>query len=215
MKTVKTAHIFSVLLLTSFIVWPMRTASADETAELKKQIEVLTNRIAQLEGEMKQREESAPAPGSWGIQHWDPSGEIQRIQSEMNRLFQESMSHVNLPRVGGLNNFDLRFDTAETKTHYVYTFDIPGMNKESIKVDVRDRMLTISGERSKTMEENNGQQVRRSRSFGTFSKTISLPPDSSEDEIVAGYDKGVLTVKVGRKPNKPVPKPTGKAIKVN
>ncbi|EMD33200.1 hypothetical protein CERSUDRAFT_118253 [Gelatoporia subvermispora B] len=74
------------------------------------------------------------------------------------------------------------------------TFELPGLTKENVQIDVHNNVLTISGE-SKLSDERdeNGWKVRERR-FGKFSRSIPLPQGIKPEEIKAGMDNGVLTV---------------------
>ncbi|OCH93475.1 small heat shock protein [Obba rivulosa] len=74
------------------------------------------------------------------------------------------------------------------------TFELPGLSKENVQIDVHSNVLTVSGE-SKTSSEHdeNGWAVRERR-FGKFSRSIPLPQGIKPEDIKAGMDDGVLTV---------------------
>jgi len=70
---------------------------------------------------------------------WDPFSEMERIQKEMNRMFRDSSSRGFLqgslkPFTGSF--FDPEVDIRETESHYIVTMDIPGMEKDSINIEV-------------------------------------------------------------------------------
>ncbi|KAF5367114.1 hypothetical protein D9758_003858 [Tetrapyrgos nigripes] len=75
------------------------------------------------------------------------------------------------------------------------TFELPGMKKEDVNIDVHDGRLTVSGETkvSEEHQDSNGWAVRERR-FGKFSRTLRLPQGVKDDEIKATMDHGVLTV---------------------
>eukprot|EP00208_Stichococcus_sp_RCC1054_P006089 CAMPEP_0206134452 /NCGR_PEP_ID=MMETSP1473-20131121/14_1 /ASSEMBLY_ACC=CAM_ASM_001109 /TAXON_ID=1461547 /ORGANISM="Stichococcus sp, Strain RCC1054" /LENGTH=229 /DNA_ID=CAMNT_0053526059 /DNA_START=199 /DNA_END=888 /DNA_ORIENTATION=- len=93
-------------------------------------------------------------------------------------------------------------DVAETRDAFVFTADLPGVQKQNTKVQAnkKDRMLTITGERAapEVAEEEKSMRRRRERRFGKFSRTFQLPEDANLDSIKASFKDGVLTVRVGR-----------------
>ncbi|KAK0470271.1 HSP20-like chaperone [Desarmillaria tabescens] len=96
----------------------------------------------------------------------------------------DSLSHL-------LYRMDLHEDSA--KNIVTATFELPGLKKEDVQIDVHDGRLTISGESKISLEhEENGYAVRE-RKFGKFSRTLRLPQGVKE-EIKASLDNGVLTV---------------------
>ncbi len=135
---------------------------------------------------------------------WDPFSEIDQIQKEMNRMFKDSFGRGRnqFSLFNKQQPFDLETDMRETKTHYLVTMDIPGMDKSNISVDVKNNVLVVSGERNEFNEQNNKNQFfRRERSFGYFSRTVPLPEGVDENSISAEYKKGVLTIKITKKNN--------------
>jgi HSP20 family protein len=77
------------------------------------------------------------------------------------------------------------------------------MKPEEIDVEVRDDVLTISGKHEESTEEKDEDErvVRSERHFGSFSRSISLPPEVGAEDITATCKDGVLEVTV------PVPEP--------
>jgi HSP20 family protein len=55
------------------------------------------------------------------------------------------------------------------------TFDIPGMQKEDVNIDIHNNILTVSGETKATTERNEDGYALRERRYGKFSRSISLP----------------------------------------
>ncbi|HEX2070932.1 MAG TPA: Hsp20/alpha crystallin family protein, partial [Thermoleophilaceae bacterium] len=63
-------------------------------------------------------------------------------------------------------------------------------------IEVQDGTLTISGERSAEREREQGGWFRVERSFGRFSRSMTLPQGISPDAVTAEFDRGVLTVRI-------------------
>ncbi|KAL2620552.1 hypothetical protein R1flu_000757 [Riccia fluitans] len=90
-----------------------------------------------------------------------------------------------------------RVDWVETPNAHVFKADLPGMNKEEIKVQVADDgILSISGERTKEKVDKQDSYRREERSFGKFYRQFRLPSNSRPHEISAKVENGVLTVTV-------------------
>ena len=91
--------------------------------------------------------------------------------------------------------------------------DIPGLNKEEVKVEVEDdRVLRISGERKIEKEDKNDTWHRVERSSGKFLRSFRLPENAKMDQIKAAMENGVLTVTV---PKAEVKKSDVKAIEIS
>jgi HSP20 family protein len=77
--------------------------------------------------------------------------------------------------------------------HYLLRAELPGIDPaKDVDITVRDGQLTIKAERSEK-KENKG---RSEFSYGSFTRSVTLPPGANEDDIKATYDKGILIVDV-------------------
>ncbi len=134
---------------------------------------------------------------------WEPSREMERIQRQMNRLFRDSFEkavqqgEADFPE--SKNIFEPQDDVKQTDSAYFIQMDIPGLGKDQISINIRDNILTVSGERKYAMnEQEKGGIVKQEREFGYFSRSIPLPQDAREGDIKAKYDQGVLLVTIPR-----------------
>src|SRR4051812_4608007 len=88
--------------------------------------------------------------GERGI--WNPMREMNRMQHQINRIFDSFFTEPFgprdlLPQLEEEAEFAPACDVAENDTHYLISFDLPGVKKEDVKIDLRDNQLTVSGER--------------------------------------------------------------------
>ncbi len=91
--------------------------------------------------------------------------------------------------------FAPRVDIVENKDDYLMHVEIPGMNREDIKVRVEDKVLTISGERKKS-EDEKSNYVRQERIHGKFARSFTLADEIDTEKISADYKNGILTIKL-------------------
>ena len=122
------------------------------------------------------------------VTRFDPFREIRELE---NRLFQ---NYVPATNEKGISAFTPSVNTREGEFAYHIDVDLPGVNKEEIKVDVKDGVLTISGERSFKNETKEEDYYKIETSFGKFSRTFTLPDDADVENIEASSDNGVLEV---------------------
>lgn len=127
---------------------------------------------------------------------WDPAIEVDSLQSEMNRLFDGFFGG----RAGSNGNVARRWvpamDLAETEDALILTADLPGVSGEDVAIEVKDGTLTISGERRDTREESARGFHRVERSFGRFSRAMSLPQGVDAESVAAKFSDGVLEVRI-------------------
>ncbi|XP_076947732.1 17.8 kDa class I heat shock protein-like [Bidens hawaiensis] len=106
-----------------------------------------------------------------------------------------------------------QIDWKERSEAHVFKADLPGLKKEEVKVELEeDRVLKISGERSREKEEKNDKWHRVERSSGKFLRRFRLPENAKVEEVKAKMENGVLTVTV---PKHEVKKPEVKAIDIS
>ena len=87
-------------------------------------------------------------------------------------------------------------DLVEAEGHYVLEADLPGLSDGDVKIEVADGTLTISGERKVARERSERGWYRIERSFGSFSRSLTLPEGVDADAITAGFHNGVLEVQI-------------------
>jgi HSP20 family protein len=87
-----------------------------------------------------------------------------------------------------------RVDIYEAENAIILKAELPGVEKDSIVVDVKDRVLTLKGERSSDNEVAEESYYRRERTFGSFERRFNLPDNVDPEKITADYADGILTV---------------------
>jgi HSP20 family protein len=90
-------------------------------------------------------------------------------------------------------------DIFETKDHYVVTLELAGIAPEDVDLSVEDSTLTVSGERRFYGDVPEEAFHRVERRYGSFVRSLSLPPTANADDIHASFDKGVLTIEVPKR----------------
>jgi HSP20 family protein len=115
------------------------------------------------------------------------------LQSEMNRLFD---GFFGARSNGTARRWIPAMDLVESETDFVLRADLPGLKEEEVVIEVKDNVLTISGERQAEHEQSTEGYYRVERAFGSFSRSLTLPEGVDADEVNAHFDSGVLEVRV-------------------
>jgi len=92
-----------------------------------------------------------------------------------------------------------RVDICESDGTYQFKADIPGIDKDDLTVSIIEDMLTIQGERKRESEDNRPHFHRVERSYGSFSRSFSLPDDADPASVHAHCENGELTVSIAKK----------------
>ena len=122
---------------------------------------------------------------------WEPFREVAAVHTELSRLMNglfEGNGRATQAWVPTL-------DAWETETELVYAFDLPGVPKDRISVEIEDGTLTVSAERTRSEEIARERYHRLERRFGSFTRSVGLPQGVTEDGITASYTDGVLEIR--------------------
>lgn len=119
--------------------------------------------------------------------------------NELDRLFENIWGTPALRAECGCDgDFSPRVNVEETTDQLVLTFELPGMEKKDIKVQVKDSVLTVSGKRELKSEQKEGNTVRSEIWSGSFSRSFTLPESINPEKIAADYKNGLLEVRMDK-----------------
>ena len=137
---------------------------------------------------------------------WNPWREVSTLHNRFNRFVDDPFFRIGrLDENANPGLWNPAVDLYEKDDHYVIKAELPGVDKDDIKVDLKDRVLTLSGERAYDNEVKEENYYRRERSYGKFQRVFTLPADVDSDKISAEFKEGVLRVEVP-KPEEKKPK---------
>ncbi len=123
------------------------------------------------------------------VTRFDPFREIKELE---NRIFQNYVPTVQTEK--GINAFTPSVNTREDEKAYYIEVDLPGVKKEDIKVDVKDNILTVSGERKLKEEVKEEDYYKIETTIGKFTRSFTLPEDADVEHIDAKSENGVLEI---------------------
>jgi HSP20 family protein len=92
------------------------------------------------------------------------------------------------------------FEVKETKDAYVFKADLPGVKDEDLDLSLTGNRLTITGKREEEKREEGDRFYAFERSYGTFSRSFTLPEGVDIEHAAAELKNGVLTVSLAKKP---------------
>jgi HSP20 family protein len=92
------------------------------------------------------------------------------------------------------------FDLKETKDSFILRADLPGVKEDDIDLSLTGNRLTVSGKREAETEDESDQHYIYERSYGSFTRTFTLPEDCDVDHVSAELKDGVLSVQIPKKP---------------
>ena len=101
-------------------------------------------------------------------------------------------------------------DVNETDTAIELTAELPGLSEDDVEIELKNGRLTLHGEKRVT-HDSNGDLRFNERSYGSFTRTMSLPDTVDMEKISAEFDKGVLHITMP----KTAPEDPSRKIKVS
>ncbi len=114
------------------------------------------------------------------------------MREKMNRLLERFFGDLDADQfVGRAVGFSPRMNIAESETEFLITVEVPSMDEKDVDITVTKDVVTIKGD--KKPEQTAGCH-RSERTFGNFTRTISLPREVDQDKAEARIRQGVLTV---------------------
>ncbi len=126
---------------------------------------------------------------------WTPGREIVGIQEEMNRMFDNVFG---MPRKVEKSDRGLywtpRVNVEETDDQFEVTAELPGLNKGDVKIEVKDHVLTFTGEKKTENEKKDRNVHLYERAYGKFCRTFTLPDNVDVDNIAAEFKDGILRI---------------------
>ena len=127
---------------------------------------------------------------------WDPLRELEDFGRRLESLFGEAPTLRGRGEAEEISPSEWvpAVDVSEDETEYLVKAELPELKKEDVKVTVDNGVLAISGERKVEKEEKGKKYHRIERSYGSFTRSFSLPQGIEEDKLKAEFKDGMLTV---------------------
>ncbi len=134
------------------------------------------------------------------IVRFNPVRDLLNVEREFNRLYKEFENRFGFNAARG-NEDELNTaswmpltDIFEDAENYKLKLDLPGINKEDVKISINRGALSISGERKQETESSDSKYHRVERVYGKFYRSFTLPEKVKEDKIHADFINGQLSV---------------------
>ena len=123
---------------------------------------------------------------------YDPFREVRSLQDEVNRLFSTAFPRGGEEMTNG--TWFPKVDIFENSDHLVLEAELPGMNRDDFELSFENNTLTLKGERRFEKKSEGDNYHRVERSYGSFTRSFTLPPTVTADGASAEFDNGVLHI---------------------
>ncbi len=136
------------------------------------------------------------------IVRWEPFRDLVTIQDRMNRIFEDAFrgGHAVSQDDGARGgSWAPSLDIYEQEGNLVLKAELPGLDPKDVDVRVENNVLTLRGERKLDREVKQESYHRVERSYGSFSRSFTLPRVVDTDKIKAEFKDGVLRLVLPKK----------------
>ena len=133
---------------------------------------------------------------------WNPMNEMFSFRRPLSRVFDDFFLPRTTTEDGSLTwGWNPVVDIYDNEDNIVIKAELPGVSKKDIEIDIKDRVMTLKGERSADNEVKEDNYYRRERTYGRFERSFTLPANVDPDKIKADYNDGVLKIEVPKPEN--------------
>lgn len=130
----------------------------------------------------------------------NPFGRLAALQgSSFDRLFEDTFSHL-WGEGPERSSWAPAVDIVETEDAVLLRADLPGVDPKKVDIQVHDNVLTLRGERKFESEAREDNYHRVERSYGSFTRSFTLPRTVDATRVEATYKLGVLEVRIPKRP---------------
>ena len=129
------------------------------------------------------------------IIRWEPFRDLVSTHDHFNQLFNETFARsFGDQKEVSPQTWVPPVDIRETEDSLILKAELPGIKPDDVEIRVEDNTLYLKGERKFEREVKEENLHRVERSYGTFSRSFSLPSSIDSDKVKAEYQNGVLTL---------------------
>ena len=187
----------TLVMAASILVYVGTTAVFAENAP-DNQIQIQTSNPTQNIGNIK--------PNAAFHGQLEQMKEMQtRMQKSMDNAFNDpifkqarfNVDNLSIPDIDNSDYPMIKFFKKDN--NYITQFIIPGINKKNIKIELKNNILTVSGNEEKTSQTTDNN-ISSSSYTNSFTRAIKMPDDADTSKITTDYKNGVLTITTPKKP---------------
>ena len=142
---------------------------------------------------------------------WTPKRNMFNISDEVEQMMHQAFGH-SFENGSSRLSYSPLMNVSETESDYLIMMDLPGVEKKDVEVNLKNGILTVSGDRKTSEKSDENNRIWHEATYGTFSRSFELTSDIVEDKIKANFKDGVLNITI---PKAEEIKPAVKTIAVS
>ena len=142
---------------------------------------------------------------------WTPKRNMLNIFDEVEQMMHQAFGH-SFENGSSRLSYSPLMNVSETESDYLIMMDLPGVEKKDVEVNLKNGILTVSGERKTSEKSDENNRIWHETTYGMFSRSFELNSEILEDKIKANFKDGVLNITI---PKAEEIKPAVKKISVS
>lgn len=124
-----------------------------------------------------------------------PFRELSRMQSAFDKMFSD-LTEKKLMGTDLEGRFAPSCEVSEDEKNYLMKFDLPGISKDQVKIEMSDGQLTVTAERREEKKTDNKKTYVSEISYGSYMRSFTLPPNVDDKKVDAKFENGVLSITI-------------------
>ena len=120
-----------------------------------------------------------------------PMKEFDNIHNSIQKYFDD---FTTMKSSYDENTFSPKINVYEKENQLIIDAEVPGVNKEDLKITLQDNILTIEGEKKNLLDEKEIKSFLTERIFGAFKRSFTLNEDIDSEKINAKFNNGILSI---------------------
>ena len=133
------------------------------------------------------------------LTRWEPIRDLVNLQERLNRMFGENFASIGSQESLAAGAFVPPVDVYEDEQSIRVKMEVPGIEEKDIDIRLENNLLTVRGKREMEKETKEENFHRIERSYGSFSRSFTLPNTVNPEDVKANYAKGVLTITLAKR----------------
>ncbi len=126
---------------------------------------------------------------------WTPERNMFNIFDEVEQMMHQAFGN-SLENGNSRLSYSPLMNVSETESDYLVMMDLPGVEKKDVDVNLKNGILTVSGERKTSEKSDENNRIWHETTYGTFSRSFEFTSDIVEEKIKAKFNNGILSITI-------------------
>ncbi len=123
---------------------------------------------------------------------WNPERDLTNVTKDFDNFFSSFWNSED----SYLTKFNPTVDIEENDDEFLFHAELPGLDKENVKISLKDNILTISGEKAQKNKDKKLNFHRIESAYGKFQRCFKLPQNVKQEDIKADFKDGILNIAI-------------------